>query len=81
MQVQVYFFASHRDAAGMDEMDLVAPDGSDVQQAAALLVERFPRLQPLLPSARAAVNEEYCSRDQVLRDGDRLVFIPPVSGG
>jgi molybdopterin converting factor small subunit len=28
-----------------------------------------------------AVNKNYVSADHVLKDGDEVVFIPPVSGG
>lgn len=81
MQVRVFFFASHRDAVGTDETYLLLPDGSPVERAAERLALQFPKLQPLLPFARVAVNEEYCGRDQPLFEGDRVVFIPPVSGG
>ena len=30
---------------------------------------------------RAAVNDEFVAADASLRDGDRVVFIPPVAGG
>ena len=30
---------------------------------------------------RAAVNDEFVSATATLRDGDRIVFIPPVAGG
>ena len=30
---------------------------------------------------RFAVNDRYVGDDQALGDGDRVVFIPPVSGG
>lgn len=30
---------------------------------------------------RAAVNDEFVAADATLRDGDRIVFIPPVAGG
>ncbi len=32
-------------------------------------------------SVHVAVNDEFASWDTVLRSGDRVVFIPPVSGG
>ena len=36
-----------------------------------------------LPAARirAAVNDEFVASGTALRDGDRVVFIPPVAGG
>jgi molybdopterin converting factor small subunit len=30
---------------------------------------------------RAAVNDEFVAATTTLRDGDRVVFIPPVAGG
>jgi molybdopterin converting factor subunit 1 len=30
---------------------------------------------------RAAVNDEFVAATATLRDGDRVVFIPPVAGG
>jgi molybdopterin converting factor subunit 1 len=30
---------------------------------------------------RAAVNDEFVVADRPLREGDRVVFIPPVAGG
>jgi len=30
---------------------------------------------------RAAVNDEFVSWDHPLRDGDRIAFLPPMSGG
>lgn len=30
---------------------------------------------------RAAVNDEFVSRDHPLKDGDRIAFLPPMSGG
>ena len=30
---------------------------------------------------RAVVNEEFVNWDRQLKDGDRVVFIPPVAGG
>lgn len=35
----------------------------------------------LLKEAMVAVNEEYAAEDTVIRQGDVVAFIPPVSGG
>jgi molybdopterin converting factor small subunit len=35
----------------------------------------------LLPGAAVAVNLDYAQRQVILRDGDELALIPPVSGG
>jgi molybdopterin converting factor subunit 1 len=81
MRIQILLFASHRDLAGKDEVEISLPDGSSVDTAAAQLCEQYPALERVLRHSRAAVNEEYTAMDQILRDGDRLAFVPPVSGG
>ena len=81
MKLQVSFFAAHRDIVGRDNIELDLPDGATVEDAAAAIGERYPRLFPLLRHSRAAVNEEYARGDAALAGGDHLVFIPPVSGG
>jgi len=34
-----------------------------------------------ITSLRAAVNDEFVSWDHSLKDGDRVAFLPPMSGG
>ena len=81
MRVQLCFFASHRDVTGVGEVELTVPEACTVEQLSKILADRFPGLEPLLPFARPAVNETYVLRGARLEDGDRVVFIPPVSGG
>ena len=81
MEVRVRFFAMLRDAAGTEECWLVVrPDarGVDIKTA---LTERYPQLTGFVSSARLAINQEYQSWEAMLRDGDELTLIPPVSGG
>jgi molybdopterin converting factor small subunit len=41
----------------------------------------FPRLAPQGVNIVVAVNAEYAAPDTVLRSGDEICLIPPVSGG
>jgi molybdopterin converting factor subunit 1 len=81
MKVRVRLFASVKEIVGRREVVLELPEGV----AASELLQRFavehPRLQALLPSLLVAVNREYVEAARVLRDGDEVAFIPPVSGG
>ena len=38
-------------------------------------------LEPLMEESMVAVNEEYAEEHTILRAGDVVAFIPPVSGG
>jgi molybdopterin converting factor subunit 1 len=81
MEVRVRLFATLRDAVGRREVLLDLPPGSSAENAWGALVASCPALAPRRASLAAAVNREYASFDTPLKDGDEVVFIPPVSGG
>jgi molybdopterin converting factor subunit 1 len=76
MLVRVRLFAALRERAGSDELELELPEGACVADA----LERMAALCRDL-SVVMAVNREYARADTVLRAGDELALIPPVSGG
>ena len=76
MHVRVRLFATLRERAGADEVELDLPDGARVQDA-------LDRLQALTDGCPVvmAVNQDYADPASPLRAGDELALIPPVSGG
>ena len=82
MRVEVLFFATLRDLSGARNQTLVINEEETTLQALRECVsERFPALVAHLPSALAAINEEFAFDEDRVRDGDRVAFFPPVSGG
>jgi len=81
MKIHTRYFASFREIIGQNEEALALREGASVADVCALLLRRYPRLQPLMERALCAVNHNYVSIDTVLHEGDELVFIPPVGGG
>lgn len=81
MKVEVLLFASLRDAIGEASVMVQASEGMSVSEVARLLFEQrgVARLGGL--PVRFAVDETFVSDAHVLRDGDRVAIIPPVSGG
>jgi molybdopterin converting factor subunit 1 len=76
MQVRVRLFAGLRERAGAGELELELPDGALVRDA----LRHLSALTEGVPVVMA-VNQEYAGGDEVLRSGDELALIPPVSGG
>ncbi len=78
MSVTVLYFASLRDAAGMDREQLPLPASLE-----SLYLELAARHGFRLPAAklRVAVDGAFARWDSPLRDGCEIAFIPPVSGG
>lgn len=81
MQIRMRYFASLREIVGRQEETLSLPEETNVAGARALLLERYPRLESSLARAVCAVNHQYVGQEMALKEGDEVVFIPPVGGG
>ena len=80
MQIKVLAFGIAKEIFGGGSLQT---ELSDVQTVSALkeqLEEQFPRLRQL-SSYMVAVNNEYAQPAMVLKAGDEVAIIPPVSGG
>ena len=77
--LHVQYFAILREQRGLTQETLTTSAGTPT----ALYDELRARHAFTLPAnrVRAAVNDEFVPATHTLRDGDRLVFIPPVAGG
>ena len=80
MKVSVLFFGHFRDIHP-DGLEMDLPDRSTVADLASTLGSQDPRLEPIVRICRAAVSEEYVPTNTVLKAGDTVAFIPPMSGG
>ncbi len=78
--IAVRYFAVLRDASGKSSEQVQVEAGASAGQVYSMLAERYGF--PLgLSEVRVAVNDEFARPDQLLKAGDTLAFIPPVSGG
>jgi molybdopterin synthase sulfur carrier subunit len=81
MKIRIRYFASFRETTGQNEEILIVREGANVSDVRALLLSRYPRLQPIMERSACAVNHSYVPIDTTLHEGDEVVFIPPVGGG
>jgi len=81
MQLNVLYFAHARERAGRSDEVVTCDDGATVADLVAQLGARHPRLAPLLPYVRVAVDGVYATGETPLADGAEVALIPPVSGG
>lgn len=79
ISVTVQYFAILREQRGIAEEKL----STAAATPAALYDELRARHGFTLPAdrVRAAVNEEFVGSTSALKEGDTVVFIPPVAGG
>ena len=81
MNVQVLYFASLADRAGLrtETIELEAP--TDVAGLWAIVGRRHPALAELPVKPAAACDRVYASWDRSLEGVKEVAFLPPVSGG
>jgi molybdopterin converting factor subunit 1 len=82
MDVEVRLFAVLAERAGSASVQIELEEGATVRDAIDA-VSRRPGLRDPLDRLKVvmAVNREYAGMDVVLKEGDELALIPPVSGG
>jgi molybdopterin converting factor subunit 1 len=79
--VTVRLFARLRDIAGTAELPCDVAPGATIGTVWEKLVRTFPDLASYERSISSAVNADYARMDQIVREGDDIAFLPPVSGG
>ena len=77
MKVRVLLFAGLREKIGQSEVGLELAEGSRVSDLKKSLSLEDSAWQALA----FAVNQAYSKADSILKDGDEVALIPPVSGG
>ncbi len=81
MRITVRFFATLRDQAGTERVDVELPNSATVATLLDQIAGNFPGLKSTLPSSLVAINHEYAFPDDLLKSGDEIAIFPPVSGG
>jgi len=79
--VSVRFFASLREVTGKNQTAVELPSGSCAGDVWEECASRWPALSSRRRSTVIAVNAEFARPDVVVKDGDEVAFLPPVSGG
>jgi molybdopterin converting factor subunit 1 len=80
MTLEILTFGIARDIIGSSVLTIELVEGANVDDLKRQILERYPRFIDL-SSLMIAVNTEYGNETTVLREGDEIALIPPVSGG
>ena len=81
MQVHVLLFGALKDLRARETEALELPEQTTVAEFLRRFVAAAPEVGKYAGSLAIAVNREYALPAQVLRDGDEVALLPPVSGG
>ena len=81
MRVTVLLFARLRELAGAGEIACDVAPGATVGDVWRDVTARHPALAPFAGAVSCAVNDDFARAGAAVHDGDRVAFLPPVSGG
>ncbi|MFQ5865669.1 MAG: molybdopterin converting factor subunit 1 [bacterium] len=81
MKIKLRFFAQLRDLVHCEETEIEIKNGATVEHLVNILGERYPNLREPLKTVSFGVNNEYASKDTILKHGDEVALLPPISGG
>lgn len=81
MRVIVRLFGAVREAVGEKELSVELPEGARAADLRDRLADRHPVFADFGERLAVSVNLEISSPEAVLREGDEVAFLPPVSGG
>ena len=80
MKITTLFFGITADLVGETELDIALESSIAVDAFKLVLKEKYPQLKNI-GSYAIAVNEVYAEGVLILKEGDVVAVIPPVSGG
>lgn len=81
MKVTLRLFSIAKEMAGFGEREVEVAPGAQAGAVLDILTGLNPQFSDWRGSLRLAVNQEYVPEGHLLRPGDEVAIIPPVSGG
>ncbi len=88
MRIAILYFGVLREVFGLSDETVELTEGATVGEMIGILRGRTSNAsrsssedEGIWRSLAVAVNREYASLEVVLRDGDEVALLPPVSGG
>jgi molybdopterin synthase catalytic subunit len=81
MHVHVLLFGALKDLQAREKETVELPEQATVAEFLRRFIAAAPQVGKYAGSLAIAVNREYALPTQVLREGDEVALLPPVSGG
>lgn len=80
MKISVLFFGITTDLVGASQLQMEVEQNCSITSFKTVLKDKFASLEKI-NSYAIAINEEYATAVSILKEGDVVAIIPPVSGG
>ena len=81
MRIKVLFFSSLKEKLGKTSEEFKFTGNLSITELKNFLISKYPEGKDILNNSMFAVNEQYVDEKYLLKNGDTIAIIPPVSGG
>jgi sulfur-carrier protein len=81
ISINLLYFAFVKDKTGVEFDLLDLPSDTSVKSLIHLILEKHPALSNIIDMIQISVNYKIVDVDTILKDGDEIAFLPPISGG
>lgn len=81
LTITIKLFAIYQEAYGQTELIRTFSNPTAIADVLATILQEQPQLTPWRDVTRFGLNYQFVNPETLLKDGDEIVFIPPVSGG
>jgi len=72
-----------KNKVGQEEVKLDVPENISLEKFKQILKKEFPAITEFLDkkSIMISVNQEFATKNTMIKDGDEVALLPPFSGG
>ena len=81
INITLLYFAFIKDITGVKFDLLELPSDISVKSLAEIILEKYPRLSNIINMIQISVNYKVVNWDTILKEGDEVALLPPISGG
>lgn len=81
INITLLYFAFIKEITGVKFDLLELPSDIPVKSLVEIILEKYPRLRNIINMIQISVNYKVVDRDTILKEGDEVALLPPISGG
>ena len=81
IHITILYFASVKDATGLRMEVIELPRDTSIEKLLTKISLTYPNIKSILNIIQISVNYKVVNMDTILKDGDEVALLPPISGG
>ncbi len=81
IRISILYFANVKDATGVRKDAIDLPQDTPIKKLLTKISITYPNIKGMLNNIQISVNYKVVNMNTILKDGDEVALLPPISGG